>query len=210
MTTRFTLLLAGDLTVTDRLRQQIAGTRIIAADGGMAHAAVLGITPELWLGDFDSSDADLVARHENIPRQTHPVAKDTTDGELAIDEAIRLGATDLLLAGGLGGQADHAFAHLMLLLNLKARGLSVMLSSGHEEAWPLLNEAIEIDAPQGSRISILPVSDLEAITIEGVRWPLENRDVPLGSTLTLSNEIEAPQVRVSVTSGKAIVLVYPA
>ena len=37
MTQKFTLLLAGELTVTDRLRSQIAGSRIIAADGGMVH-----------------------------------------------------------------------------------------------------------------------------------------------------------------------------
>ena len=131
MTVKFTLLLAGELTVTDRLKAQIAGSRIIAADGGMAHAEALGVVPELWLGDFDSSDEALIARYTDIPHQAHPVAKNATDGELAVDEAVRLGAGELLLAGGFGGQADHAFAHMMLLLKLKAQGMPVMLSSGH-------------------------------------------------------------------------------
>jgi len=209
MTQKFTLLLAGDLTVTVRLKAQIGDSRIIAADGGMAHAATLGVLPELWLGDFDSSDEALMARYADIPRQSHPVAKNATDGELAVDEAVRLGATELLLAGGFGGQADHAFANMMLLLKLKALGMPVMLSSGHEEAWPLLDDSIEIDVPPVSRLSILPVSDLERITIEGVRWPLKDRNVMLGSTLTLSNEVETSPARVSVVSGKAIVLVYP-
>ncbi len=209
MTQKFTILLAGELTATDRLRRQIDGSRVIAADGGMAHAAALGLTPELWLGDFDSSDEELVGRYADIPRQPYPVAKNATDGELAVDEAVRLGATELVLAGGLGGQADHAFAHLMLLLQLKARGIQVLLSSGHEEAWPLLGDSVEIDVPRASRLSILPVTDLERITIEGVRWPLTDRDVMLGSTLTLSNEVESPPARVSVAAGKAIVLIYP-
>lgn len=209
MTQKFTLLLAGDLTVTDRLKAQIGGSRIIAADGGMAHAATLGVLPELWLGDFDSSDEALLARYADVPRHSHPVAKDATDGELAVDEAVRLGATQLLLAGGFGGQADHVFAHMMLLLRLKAHGIPVMLSSGHEEAWPLLDDSVEIDVPPASRMSILPVTDLERITIEGVRWPLTDRNVMLGSTLTLSNEVETSPARVSVGSGKAIVLVYP-
>ncbi len=209
MTVKFTLLLAGELTVTDRLKAQIAGSRIIAADGGMAHAEALGVLPELWLGDFDSSDEALIMRYADIPRQAHPVAKNATDGELAVDEAVRLGATELLLAGGFGGQADHAFAHMMLLLGLKAHGMPVMLSSGHEEAWPLLDDSIEIDVPPGSRLSILPVTDLDRITIEGVRWPLSDRNVMLGSTLTLSNEVETPPAKVSVVAGKAIVLVYP-
>ena len=209
MTQKFTILLAGELTVTDRLRNQIGDSRIIAADGGMAHADALDVMPELWLGDFDSSDDTLVTRYADVPRQPHPVAKNATDGELAVDEAIRLGATELLLAGGFGGQADHAFAHLMLLLRLKAQGIKVMLSSGHEEAWPLLDDTVEVDVPPASRLSILPVSDLERITIEGVRWPLTDRDVVLGSTLTLSNEVEASPARVSVVAGKAIVLAYP-
>ena len=51
----FVILLGGDLVVTERLRQQIAGARILAADGGIRHAAALGVDPELWLGDFDST-----------------------------------------------------------------------------------------------------------------------------------------------------------
>ena len=116
MSKRFTILLAGDLTVTDRLKAQVEGSRLIAADGGMAHAAALCMVPELWIGDFDSSDARLMAQYPDVPRQTHPPAKDTTDGELAIQEVMAMGAGEIVLAGGLGGQMDHAFAHLMLLL----------------------------------------------------------------------------------------------
>jgi len=209
MTKKFTLLLGGELTVTDRLLRQIVGSRIIAADGGMAHAASLGVTPELWLGDFDSSDDALLTLHRHVPRQTHPADKNATDGELAIDEAVRLGATELLLAGGLGGQMDHAFAHLMQLLKLRARGLTVMSSSGHEEAWPVVDGAVVLALEAGTRLSVLPVSDLLGLTIEGVRWPLRERDVVLGSTLTLSNEVSDASAKVSVAKGMAIVLVYP-
>ena len=98
---------------------------------------------------------------------------------------------------------------MMLLLRLKARGMPVTLSSGHEEAWPLLDDTVELVLPPASRLSILPVTDLERITIEGVRWPLTDRDVVLGSTLTLSNEVTESPTRVSVASGKAIILAYP-
>jgi thiamine pyrophosphokinase len=96
MADRFAILLAGELTVTDRLRQQLEGVRVIAADGGIAHAAALGVEPELWIGDFDSSDDNLIALHEDVPRQTHPPAKDATDGELAIAEAVERGAGEIL------------------------------------------------------------------------------------------------------------------
>ena len=59
--TTFTVLLAGDITPTTRLAAQIAGTRIIAADSGMRHAAALRVVPELWLGDFDLAVDPLLA-----------------------------------------------------------------------------------------------------------------------------------------------------
>ena len=58
--TCFAILLGGDLTVTPRLKSQIRGARVIAADSGMMHAAALHIMPELWVGDFDSAG--------NLPR----------------------------------------------------------------------------------------------------------------------------------------------
>jgi thiamine pyrophosphokinase len=55
----------------------------------------------------------------------------------------------------------------------------------------------------------VPLTDLKALSINNVRWPLSNRDVPLGATLTLSNEtIGDPHM--TLRSGEALVLAYPA
>ena len=58
----FVILLGGSLTMTDRLRRQCAGARLIAADSGMRHAALFDRGAELWVGDFDSTDDELAAR----------------------------------------------------------------------------------------------------------------------------------------------------
>ena len=105
---RFVVLMGGDLTVTRRLRSQVQKARVIAADGGMAHAETLDLSPELWVGDFDSTSEELAERHRNVARHAFPAEKDKTDGEIAIDEAVRLGAREIVMVGGLGGQADHA------------------------------------------------------------------------------------------------------
>ncbi len=207
--TTFTILLAGELMATPRLRSQIASTRIIAADAGIAHAVTLGLEVELWVGDFDSCDAALLERHVEIPRQKHPAEKDATDGELAIDAARKRGASALVLAGGFGGQADHTLQHLMQVVGLARRGLGAFISSGNEEAWPLFDGEHLIDVPPGSRLSIIAFDDLAGLTLENVKWPLTERDVPFGSSLTLSNEALGP-VTVGLKRGHGVIVAYPA
>jgi thiamine pyrophosphokinase len=206
---RFTVLLGGDVTPTARLLAQVAGSRSIAADSGMAHARALGLTPELWVGDFDSTPAHLAADYRHIPRQTHPANKDQTDGEIAIEAAIARGATELVLAGGMGGQTDHVLGHVAQLLALAKRGLKAFATSGAEEAHPLIAGAnLTLQLEPGARLSIIAFSDLEGLDIAGVRWPLTNAHVSLGSTRTLSNVVTG-EAQISLTAGSAIVVAYP-
>src|SRR5262245_59142188 len=119
---RFAILLGGTLDVTPRLLAPVRGSRAIAADSGMMHAAALGLDAELWVGDFDSTDEPLAMRYAHVSRDVHPVDKAATDGEIAIETAIERGASDFILVGGFGGQADHTFGHAGLVLGLARRG----------------------------------------------------------------------------------------
>ncbi len=127
----FTILLGGELVRTPRLDRQVEGARVIAADAGIGHARMLGLLPELWVGDFDSVPADLPDDLASVERQVFPAEKDKTDGELAIAVALERGATRLVLAGAFGGRrADHAFLHLALAVRLAEAGTEVILTSG--------------------------------------------------------------------------------
>ncbi len=206
--TRFAILLGGDVTPTERLKQQVRGARCIAADSGMAHATVLQLAPELWVGDFDSAGTELEAAFQHVPRVVHPADKNATDGELAVEEALKRGATALILVGGFGGQFDHMLAHGTMMLSLAERGLNVFTSSGHEEAYPLLGALSLSGLAHGTRLSVIGVTALEDLSISGVRWPLKDREVLFGSSLTMSNAAEG-DVELKLRGGKALVLVYP-
>lgn len=205
---KFVLLLGGDVTPTIRLKSQVNGARVIAADSGMKHAAPLALTPELWVGDFDSTPTALRDQWSHIPQERFPVAKDKTDGELAVEAALRSGATELILVGAFGGQFDHALAHATQLISLAERNIKVFATSGSEEAWPLLNSLTLWQIPKGTRVSIIGLTAMKALSIIGVRWPLNKRDVAMGSTLTLSNE-SSGDVAITLEQGRAMVLIYP-
>ena len=206
----FTILLAGDLAITDRLAAQVAGTRVIAADGGMRHAQALGVTPELWVGDFDSAPDAMLDQWQGIERQPYPRAKNATDGEIAVDTALARGATSLVIAGALGGErTDHAVMHLLLALSLTERGVPTLLTTGEEEAQALLGGTLQIELPKGALFSILPFSALSGLTIEGARYPLDSAEIDSGSSRTVSNVAEGP-VTITLQSGRAMVIARPA
>lgn len=207
--TRFLILLGGTLDNTERLQTQITGARVIAADGGMAHAEVLSLQPELWVGDFDSSPETLQSRWSGTPRRPFPAAKNLTDGEIAVEEALALGARSVILAGALGGErSDHAFFHMTLACALHGRGIRTLLTSGFEEGWPLGPGTQGIDLPPASTFSILNFEDVCGLSIEGARYCLSDFDLPFGSSRTVSNIAEGP-ITVTVAAGTAILVARP-
>ncbi|MET0169567.1 MAG: thiamine diphosphokinase [Aliihoeflea sp.] len=205
----FTILLGGDVASTDRLARQIVGSRVIAADSGMRHATTLHLSPELWTGDFDSVDDRLEAAFPDVEREIFPAAKDLTDGEIAVEAALARGASTLTLVGAFGGpRADHAFLHLALAIRLSESGIDVRLTSGTQEGVPLRIGSQTLDLPSGTVFSVLAMTDLAGLTLTGARWPLAERDVPFGSSLTLSNEVVG-DLTVSLRSGRAILIAHP-
>jgi thiamine pyrophosphokinase len=206
---KFVVLLGGALIVTPRLRADMAGARVVAADGGMRHAESLGAVPELWVGDFDSTPPELVAAWPQVERQPYPAAKNETDGALAVSVAAERGARAILLAGALGGErSDHALMHLLHAVSLEEMGFAVKLTSGEEEAWPLLPGRRDIDLPKGSLFSILGLAPLSGLTIDNARYPLKDFSLPFGSSRTISNVAEGP-IRLSLAAGRAILIARP-
>lgn len=205
----FVILLGGTLEATPRLRADMIGARFVAADGGMRHAAALGVTPEIWVGDFDSTPPALIDAWAEVERQPHPAAKNETDGAIAVAAAAERGARRIVLAGALGGErSDHALMHLLHAISLEEAGFEVKLTSGEEEAWPLLPGAREIDLPRGSLFSVLGLSTLAGLTLGNVRYPLRDFALPFGSSRTISNVAEG-RISLSLASGRGILIARP-
>ncbi|KEG21387.1 thiamine diphosphokinase [Bartonella bacilliformis] len=202
----FTILLGGDISPTDRLRTQIRDSRVIAADGGMRHAAPLNVKPELWVGDFDSTNQALFQQYCDVPREVFSVKKDATDGDSACKKALSQGAQRIILCGAFGGaRSDHSLSHMTQAIAMTEKGLSVLLTSGDEEGWPIVPQPFSCDLPDGCLFSLIGFSDLQGLTMSGVQWPLFEYTVSFGSSLTLSNRV-CGTFSCQLRSGKAILL----
>ena len=100
------------------------GDFIIACDRGYVYCERLGLTPDLFIGDFDSYSGAVapgVAVERLIPE------KDDTDTGHAITYALAHGFRELVLVCALGGRLDHTLANLQNAANAAAQGMSVTI-----------------------------------------------------------------------------------
>jgi thiamine pyrophosphokinase len=198
------LLAGGELVVTPRALERVRDAAlVVAADGGARHAAALGLTVDVWVGDFDSSDGLTL----NAPRQTHPTEKDQTDLELALMTAKARGATEALVLGAFGGRFDHALGIALMAARETAQGFTVNLESGTESGWVLTPQCpLELALTAGQTFSALALEgDAHGLSIRGARWDLDRATLGFGSSLGISN-VAKGMVTLSLERGVVLVV----
>jgi thiamine pyrophosphokinase len=183
---------------------------LLAADGGARYLTSLGASPQAVVGDFDSLDEETAEklRAAGVEFLRHPVRKDVTDGELAVDEALRRGAGEVWLAGATGA-LDHTLGHLAILRRLATRGDAARLVAPDLTAFVLSAPAtVALDAPAGARVSLASLGEAASVTLTGLDYPLERGVLPPDTCLGLGNHVAAGgDARVVVHEGIIVVLV---
>ena len=170
----------------------------ICADGGVKHTKGLGITPSVVIGDFDSSK-----QNESFNNRVFPVAKNFTDGELAVDYAIENGFSQILLVAMTGKRLDHTLTNIFQLV--KRKGISLI--DDMNEVF-FIDNYLQINNKAGKTLSIIPLSnDLCGVTITGVLYPLENDILRFGYGRGNSNKITNELCTISVKSGKGVAII---
>jgi thiamine pyrophosphokinase len=185
---------------------------VVAVDGGAAWLASIGRRPDALVGDLDSVDPVLVASLEaaGVPIERHPREKDASDTVLALDYVRRQDAAAAVVIGAFGGnRLDHEIANVLLLgAERGATGVDVRLVRGATLVRCLrAGERLAIEARQGSLVSLLPVGgDAGGVVTSGLRYPLQDESLTLGSTRGLSNEVVAEDASVQLTVGTLLVI----
>ena len=173
---------------------------VIAADSGLAHAKALGETPAIVLGDFDSIGDTKIPEKAKILRV--PAEKDFTDTQLAVDTALKDGATEIVLIGGLSGRLDHTLSNLSILEDLTDKRIHAIMTDGRNRARFLRNTSTLIPRSGFRYLSLLCLSEkAKGVSIEGCKYPLKNATVNRSFQFAVSNEITENCALISVRKG---------
>ncbi len=176
---------------------------VVAADGGARYLLALDLLPDVAVGDFDSLAADalngLVQAGVEVLR--HSVHKNETDLELALLQAMELGATCIHVLAALGGRPDQHLANLQLLTHPRLAAADVRLVHQDWEMFAVRRQASIFGAPNDV-VSLLPMTEaVTGITTEGLYYPLRGETLRLGPARGISNLLTRDQAQVTIESG---------
>ena len=202
---RWVIIGAGPISEYEKIKAKLNDNDFICcADGGTKHLSSLGISPDLVMGDFDSSQENAF----DCEILTFPVEKDDTDMLLALKEGIKRGGRSFLLIGGTGGRLDHTFANFQTLLYAEKHGASAALCDENNFAFILKNDTAFIEKNEGEKVSLFAFDGpVGGVSLEGFYYPLKNASLFGHYPLAISNFIISDKGRITVSKGTLLVII---
>ena len=203
---------AGDLTVGTVPRNE--EDLVIAVDGGLSYCSILGLEPDILIGDFDSVSQKekqaIEILKEQIPDRVIQLKpeKDDTDMLAALRLGIEWGYRSFRIYGGTGGRLDHTIANIQCLLFLKEKEAQGYLCDGSSMTFVMKDEEVRFQPEMEGYLSLFSLGkEAKGVSIRGMKYPLDNytmrNDFPIG----ISNEFIGEQGVVSVADGELLGIV---
>jgi thiamine pyrophosphokinase len=191
-------------------------TLVVAADGGARLATGLDLHIDRWVGDGDSFPRTRVAQLAATGTVTRlvPSAKDESDLELALVEAVESGVARVTILGALGGpRLDHELANLALLAHPALADVDASLLDERTRARLITADAahppvtLRLAGRPGDLVSLLPQgSTVTGITTTGLEYPLAGEPLEPGPARGLSNVRLGSEAAVTVRAGRLLVV----
>ncbi|WP_445488330.1 thiamine diphosphokinase [Niallia sp. 03133] len=184
----------------------------IGVDRGVLYLLKRDIPVKTVFGDFDSvneQEWQEIMEHSSTINKFNP-EKDETDMELALNWAVKRRPDTIRLFGATGGRLDHTVANIQLLLkeimgdshiHIEIIDKQNIVSIVTEGTHTLKRQA---DYPY---VSFFPYStNIVGLTLKGFKYPLNDRHIPVSSTLCISNELISDYGTFSFTKGILMVI----
>lgn len=216
MKTVITWIFAGGLIQEEFIKEYSKmnqADRIIAVDGGLVSVDRLGLRPTHIVGDFDTIERELLEQYQSdqkIQVRKFRPEKDLTDSQIAVELALELHSTQIVLFGATGSRLDHVLGNLHLLSMAEQKGVSCEILDANNRIFLLKagkEYPVEKKTQFGTYLSLIPFTDrVEGITLTGFKYPLTDFTMTrfANPTLGLSNEIAEENGRIWFSKGMLI------
>ncbi len=173
---------------------------IICADGGYRHCPR---TPIAVIGDFDSSVLPTGVKTIRYSKE-----KDETDGQLAIDYALRSGYEKITIYGALGGDIGHVLGNIGLLSYADGLAADVIIKEKNLTIKKLSGIVEEIIG-KGNKVSLFPFfGDATVKHSSGLYYPLYDLKLVSGSNRGLSNIATEDVITLEIIEGSLLGIFY--
>jgi thiamine pyrophosphokinase len=150
---------------------------VIVLDGAIRRVLNLQIKFDVLLGDFDSNTilTDSHTLQDSI-EIIHTPDQNKTDLEKAIDFLIERGHKAVNVIWATGRRADHTIANITGIVRFKNK---IPKLPGTFTKW----------YPENSKISLIPIGDVQGIETENLVYNLHKEDLNLGYKISSSNVV---------------------
>jgi len=183
---------------------------VIAADSGLHIAAALDVAVDVVVGDMDSVDPHLlaIAERNGAEARRFPADKDASDFELAMEVALELHATHVVVVGSDAGRLDHLLVGISVMASPRWSTVTVEGWLGPNKVT-VIRSTTQLLGRSGATVTLMAthgaVTDVHS---EGLRWNLSGDTLLPGSSRGVSNEFAGASAEVRVGTG-CLVAVQP-
>lgn len=202
-----------------------ADAMTIACDSGIKLFYENGLNPDVFVGDYDSADPEMVAYYEEKEQtlmHSLPVHKDVTDSEDALHVAFEAECNPIYLLGMTGGRIDHELANVQMLRQATAAGVTAYLVDPRcrahiaaakepekEYSIPDKNCVVRLERAHayGPYLSLIPIGGpVEGLSIEGAEYPLYEDTLTGDNSLGISNQFAQDVITISFDRGELLII----
>ena len=200
------LISIGGNSTSDVLSIESNFEEIIAVDSGIEHLLNLSLNPNTLIGDLDSISKKSLdeVKKNGVKILAFNSNKDQTDFELALNYLEEAEKSEVYIIGGESGEIDHLIS-IFLLIPSKSFFENIIWLYGDKKI--IFRQKIELNIKKLTKFSIIPLSDLTNLSIDGAEWNLDNKDIQFGETLTLRNSTNEEQLNIRCDKG-VFALIY--
>ena len=186
-----------------RFRDTFSG--LIATDGAVTNLELLGLKADYLIGDFDSiSEDDLIKYRENTDTElVHDPDQSKTDTQLAIELALKLGAEKIYILAATGGRLDHSLSNIFDL-KMIPDSVEAYIINEHSSIT-LIRSSSTFSGKMGDTLSLIPIIDVVSLSLVGLMYKLEDKNVQSGKSL-VCNKFSENEAKITFKTGEILVI----